>query len=90
MKDQYEALCRQFRWDILSKFNIGSGVFNSKDDTVVAILTVHEDFSFTRYTFGELPIKSAQLANGLQALGISHGDRVGVFLAQSTTEQTRL
>ncbi|MBA3040766.1 MAG: AMP-binding protein [Alphaproteobacteria bacterium] len=82
----YEALYREFSWQIPPNFNIGRAV---SDDWAVqhADRVCLEHFSpdgrHLSMTYGELSARSAAFANALAALGIGRGDRVALLLPQS-------
>lgn len=80
----YEAVCRNFRWNIPPVFNIGWAVCDkwADDPHRLALIYVSPDGREQRYTFRELKRLSNRLANVLAANGITAGDRVGILLPQ--------
>ena len=81
----YDALYRDFSWQLPEKFNIGKAV---SDDWAVReperICLQHFDpgGDHRSLTYGALSAQSASLANGFAALGIKPGDRVALLLPQ--------
>jgi acetyl-CoA synthetase len=81
----YDALYRQFRWDLPAHYNIGVDVCDrwaAHDPRRVAIIHVHPDGRHDDVTFGWLKEQSNRLANVLRAHGIARGDRVAILLPQ--------
>ncbi len=84
-RDSYDALCRDFRWRIPERFNVGVAISDrwaAKDPHRVAILDYRIDGEADRLTYGELSARSNALASGLRTLGIERGDRVALLLPQ--------
>ncbi len=84
--ENYDALCRNFRWSVPSGFNIGVAVSDrwaSVDPERVALFDYKVDGTPVQLSFGALSRRSNALANGLRALGIQRGDRVALLLPQS-------
>lgn len=81
----YEALCRDFRWDIPPRFNIATATCDRHADgsNRVALIDVGEDRAAQTFTFDDMAAFSRRFANVLQADGLQRGDRVAVFLSQS-------
>ncbi len=82
----YDALYRQFRWNIPARYNIGVDVCDRWADAEpqrLAILHVHADGREDAVTYGRLREQSNRLANVLRAHGIARGDRVAIFLPQA-------
>jgi acetyl-CoA synthetase len=82
----YDALYRQFRWQIPAQYNIGVDVCDrwaAADPGRLAILHVHPDGRTDEITFGWLRETSNRLANALTAHGITRGDRVAALLPQA-------
>ncbi|MBI1202887.1 MAG: AMP-binding protein [Rhodopseudomonas sp.] len=82
----FDALTRQFRWDIPARFNIGVAACDrwaEEDPDRLAILHVHADGRQDRIGFGWLRETSNRLANVLRAKGVKRGDRVAIFLPQT-------
>jgi acetyl-CoA synthetase len=81
----YDELCRQFRWQIPARYNIGVDVCDRwahADRGRLAILEVHPDGGTRNISFGWLQETSNRLANALEAYGIRRGDRVAILLPQ--------
>ncbi|MFA7414617.1 MAG: AMP-binding protein [Rhizobium sp.] len=82
----YEAIYREFSWQIPSNFNIGRAV--SDDWAVhypdrVCLEHFSPDGNHLSMTYGELSARSAAFANALVSRGIVRGDRVALLLPQS-------
>jgi acetyl-CoA synthetase len=83
--DDYEKLCRDFRWEIPPRFNMASACCDRHADgtTRLALIYVDEDGSARHTSFDELASMSRRFANVLKADGLERGDRVALFLSQS-------
>ena len=82
----YDALYRQFRWNVPARYNIGVDACDKwaeADPGRLAILHVHPDGRQDRITFGWLRETSNRLANVLRASGVKRGDRVAIMLPQT-------
>jgi len=85
-RDTYDALYRDFRWQIPQKFNIGTAVSDrwaAVDPDRVALLDYRIDGAAEELSFGELSRRSNAFANALRARGVRRGDRVALLLPQS-------
>ncbi len=85
-RDTYEALYRDFRWEIPAKFNIGHAVCDAwaeQEPERVCLQHFNPDGNHFFMTYGELRDRSASFANALVALGVGAGDRVALLLPQS-------
>ncbi|MEZ2131745.1 MULTISPECIES: AMP-binding protein [unclassified Sinorhizobium] len=85
-RDTYEALYRDFSWEIPSHFNIGRAVSDEwAEKAPHRICLEHFDAggNHLSMTYSELAQRSAAMANALAALGIAVGDRVALLLPQS-------
>ncbi|MEM6615133.1 MAG: AMP-binding protein [Pseudomonadota bacterium] len=83
--DTYDALYRDFVWQIPDRYNIGVDVCTRWAATHpgrVALLMRNEDGSVIEWTFAALEDRSNRLANVLAAHGVSAGDRVAILLPQ--------
>ena len=82
----YEAIYREFSWQIPSNFNIGCAV---SDDWAahhpdrVCLEHFSPNGNHLSMTYGELSARSAAFANALVSRGIVRGDRVALLLPQS-------
>ena len=83
--DDYDKLCREFRWEIPSRFNMATACCDRHADGSgrLALIYVDEDGSSRRISFDELADLSRRFANVLKADGLMRGDRVALFLSQS-------
>ena len=83
--NDYEKLCRDFRWEIPSRFNIATACCDRHADgsNRLALIYVDEDGKAQRTSFDEIAEMSRRFANVLKADGLARGDRVALFLSQS-------
>jgi acetyl-CoA synthetase len=82
----YDAVYRQFRWNIPARYNIGVDVCDrwaARDPGRLAILHVHPDGHEDAISYGWLRETSNRLANVLRAHGVARGDRVAIFMPQA-------
>lgn len=85
-RDSYDALYRDFRWDIPHKFNIGTAVSDrwaAVDPGRTALFEYRAEGEAETLSFGELARRSNAFANALRARGVRRGDRVALLLPQS-------
>jgi len=81
----YDALYRQFRWDLPATYNIGIEVCDrwaALSPDKVALIHVRRDGHRDDLTYGWLRETSNRLAHALRANGIARGDRVAILLPQ--------
>ena len=84
-RDSYEALCRDFRWRIPERFNIGVAVADrwaAVEPERTALLFHRAEGEPERLSYGALAARSNALANALRAEGVARGDRVALLLPQ--------
>ena len=83
--NDYEKLCREFRWEIPARFNMATACCDRHADGSgrLALIYVDEDGSSRHRSFDELAEMSRRFANVLKADGLQRGDRVALFLSQS-------
>jgi acetyl-CoA synthetase len=82
----YDDIYRQFRWQVLARYNIGVDVCDrwaAQEPDRLAILHVHPDGREDAISYGALRETSNRLANVLRAHGVARGDRVGILLPQA-------
>jgi acetyl-CoA synthetase len=81
----YDALTRDFRWDIPARFNLATACCDRHADGAgrLALIYMDEDGGTSRTSFDEISEMSRRFANVLKADGLVRGDRVAVFLSQS-------
>ena len=77
----YDTLRAGFRWRVPEAFNMGTACADRHPAGDLALVDCG-DGQPRSYTFGDLADLSNRLANGLRALGVSAGDRVGIVLPQ--------
>ena len=80
----YRKLCDTFRWAVPPHYNIGVDICDKWAHQSDRLALIYEDDAgdVRQYTFRDLKKRSNRLANGLKALGIGAGDRVGILLPQ--------
>src|SRR5579875_1763557 len=80
----YDRFRSTFQWNLPSSYNIGVDVSDkhAHDKGKLALIYDKGDGSHEKWTFWELSRTSNRMANALQGLGCSRGDRVAVFLSQ--------
>ena len=85
-RNTYEDLVADFQWKMPTRFNIGTAISDEwakrKPDRI-CLEHFHPGGQHAHLTYQELADRSSQLANGLQALGLSRGDRIAILLPQS-------
>ncbi len=83
--DDYDKLCREFRWEIPACFNMATACCDRHADGTgrLALIYVDEDGASRRTSFDELAAMSRRFANVLKADGLARSDRVALFLPQS-------
>ncbi|SMC78155.1 AMP-binding protein [Rhizobium sp. RU36D] len=84
-RGSYEALYRDFRWDIPERFNIGvetSDVWAARDPERVCLQHFSPEGAHLAMTYGQLADQSSRFATGLRQLGVGRGDRVALLLPQ--------
>jgi acetyl-CoA synthetase len=82
----YDAIYRQFRWQVPARYNIGVDVCDrwaAQEPGRLAILHARPDGRDDAITYGWLRETSNRLANALRAHGIARGDRVAISLPQA-------
>ncbi len=80
----YDAVRKGFRWEIPEYYNIGVDICDKWAHQRYRLALIYEggEGQGRHYTFWDLKRLSNRLANGLEAHGISQGDRVGILLPQ--------
>jgi acetyl-CoA synthetase len=83
--NDYDELCRKFRWEIPARFNIAAACCDRHADGTnrLALVYVDEEGGAQRTSFDELAAMSRRFANVLKSDGLARGDRVALFLSQS-------
>jgi acetyl-CoA synthetase len=81
--EDYRTLCDTFQWQIPAYYNIGVDICDKWARQPDRLALIYEGETGTqRYTFRDLKRRSNRLGNGLKAMGIGPGDRVGILLPQ--------
>jgi len=83
MKDKYDELYSNFKWEIPNHYNFGFDVVDkwAEDRTKLALISIDRSGKRDRYhTFYDLKAASNQFANALRDMGVKKGDRVLVIL----------
>jgi len=80
----YDALVREFRWEIPARTNIGVEVCDrwAEQTPDAPALIQWTDAGVEAMPFRELRRRADALANALSGLGVEHGQRVGILLPQ--------
>ncbi|MBN9053231.1 MAG: AMP-binding protein [Rhizobiales bacterium] len=81
----YDALYRDFRWQIPERFNIGVAVSNAwaaREPGRICLQHFLPDAPPLSMTYGELAARSDAFAAALAAEGVRAGDRVAILLPQ--------
>ena len=80
----YRTLYDTFRWEVPKHYNIGLDICDkwAHQNDRLALIYESDTGQTQRYTFRDLKQYSNRLANGLKAIGIGGGDRVGILLPQ--------
>jgi len=84
-RSTYDALYRDFRWQIPERFNIGTAVSNAwaeHEPDRICLQHFRPDAPPLSMTYGELAARSDAFAAALVAEGVSRGDRVAILLPQ--------
>ncbi len=84
VRDSYQALFKDFSWNIPDQYNIGVDVCDKWADgrNKHALTYERSDGQVRRYSFDDLRTLSNRSANLLAAHGVSGGDRVAILLPQ--------
>jgi acetyl-CoA synthetase len=84
LQKSYEPLCREFRWRIPERFNMGVDICDKWADGSGRLALIYEkhDGTIRRYSFDELRRLSNRTANLFMAYGIGREARVGILLPQ--------
>jgi acetyl-CoA synthetase len=83
--DTFDALRRDFRWEIPADFNIGRVVADDwakRAPDRVCLEHFSPDGHHLSMTYGMLAAQSSQFAHALSRLGVRRGDRVALLLPQ--------
>ncbi len=80
----FAKLREEFRWPAPARYNIAFEVCcrHRQHAGRTALYYENENGGEKKFTFGDIHQLSNRLANALTALGVAHGDRVGIILPQ--------
>ncbi len=83
-RKDYREQVDTFRWTVPAHYNIGVDICDkwAHQRNRLALIYENDAGDAQRYTFWDLKKRSNRLANGLKAMGIGVGDRVGILLPQ--------
>jgi acetyl-CoA synthetase len=83
-RDNFEAVVRDFRWDVPARFNIGVAACDAwaEREPNRAALIEYNGGEPVIHSYGELRDRSNRLAHGLRRLGVKRGDRVALLVPQ--------
>ena len=84
MADRYEALYRQFRWNVPARYNIAQACCGqwAGDRSRFALYWEDESGATAAYTFWDIQREANRLSNALAGLGVRRGERVAILLPQ--------
>ncbi len=83
--DTYEAIYREFRWQVPERFNIARAVCDDwamREPDRPALVRYRTGGTTDRWTYGQLKDRSDRLATVLRQHQVAPGDRVAIILAQ--------
>jgi acetyl-CoA synthetase len=80
LREDLDRARAEFRWPELDEFNWALDYFDTLPRHQTALWLVNGDGTDDRATFGELAVRSNQVANYLKAAGITRGDRILLVL----------
>jgi acetyl-CoA synthetase len=78
LRSDYDAAVQEFRWPVMERFNWALDYFDHLPAEAVALWCIGE--AEEQFSFGDLRVRSNQVANYLRALGVRRGDRVLLLL----------
>jgi acetyl-CoA synthetase len=78
--ERYEALRRDYRWQVPERYNIAADVCDAWPADDLAMVHEHFEGAVREVHWGELQALANQAANLLAGLGVERGDRVAVVL----------
>ncbi|OJF96075.1 AMP-binding protein [Pararhizobium antarcticum] len=85
IRDSYDTLRRDFRWQLPARFNIGvavSDAWAAREPDRICLQHFSPDGAHLSLTYGAFAARSSSFAHGLVANGILPGDRVAILLPQ--------
>jgi acetyl-CoA synthetase len=78
LRSDYDAAVQEFRWPVMERFNWALDYFDHLPTDALALWCIGE--AEEKLSFGDLRVRSNQVANYLRALGVRRGDRVLLLL----------
>ncbi|TAK86403.1 MAG: AMP-binding protein [Betaproteobacteria bacterium] len=84
MRDRYEELYRNFRWQVPERYNIAQACCGqwAGDRARFALYWEDESGATAVYSFWDIQRAANRLSNALAGLGVKRGDRVALILPQ--------
>ena len=85
LSEDYNALYRDFSWQMPQWFNIGQAVSDAwaaREPERICLEHFSPEGNHASLTYGELARRSAAFANALTTIGVKSGDRVALLLPQ--------
>ncbi len=86
IRETYEQLRRDFRWNMPETFNIGVAISDDwarRDPDRVCLQHFNPDGEHLSLTYGAFAARSSSFAQGMLDQGVVPGDRVAILLPQS-------
>src|SRR5262245_29278385 len=84
MRDRYEELYRNFRWQVPERYNMARACCGNwaEDRARFALYWEDESGASAAYSFWDIQQAANRLSNALAALGVKRGERVAIILPQ--------
>jgi acetyl-CoA synthetase len=85
MRDAYETIYRDFRWQVPGEFNWFEACcarWARRTPQAIALLCEHERGDVAAFSYADLHATALRLAAALTALGVARGDRVAIVMPQ--------
>ncbi|WP_372528793.1 acyl-CoA synthetase [Piscinibacter sp.] len=83
--DDYEALYRDFHWQVPASFNIAAvccARWARQTPDATAVIYEHENGERSTLSYAQLQRDANRLSHALQRLGVARGDRVAIVMPQ--------
>jgi len=85
MRDAYDTIYRDFRWQVPGEFNwfeVCCARWARQTPQAIAVLCEHERGDVAAFSYADLHATALRLATALAALGVARGDRVAIVMPQ--------